>query len=274
MIRPHPGSDGVDATLDPSDDSAVALAQRRYYRDTADRYDDWHTAVPDEHYVALRHIAAYLQWIGARTVLDTGCGTGRAMRYLREALPGVEVFGNDPSAALLRVASERHGVPAESLTCAPSDPLPYADGSFDAVIETGVLHHVARPDVVVSEMLRVARQAVFLSDDNIYGVGPLASRVAKLGLRRAGLLDAVNGLRRRHRGGWYYSERDGIAWSYSVFDSRAALRDACASVVVVPTSPGAAPWVPVLQSAHCLLCGFKAPLPDRAAGNGYAGSSS
>jgi len=271
MIHPRAGSHGVDLTRD---DRVATLAQRRYYRQTAERYDDQHTAREDEHYVALRHIAAYLHWIGAHTVLDTGCGTGRAMRYLRDALPGVEVFGNDPSAELLRVAGERHGVPAESLTCARSDPLPFADGSFDAVIETGVLHHVPRPDVVVAEMLRVARRAVFLSDANIYGVGPLTSRVAKLGLRRVGLLDAVNGLRRRHRGGWYYTEGDGVAWSYSVFDSRAALLDACASVVVVPTSPAPAPWVPVLQSPHCLLCGFRAPLPDRAVAAAYAGSSS
>lgn len=276
MIRPRSGSDAVDVRLATREDGDPVLAQRRYYRRTADDYDDRHTAAADEHYLALRHIAAYLQWIGARTVLDTGCGTGRAMRYLRDALPGVQVFGNDPSAELLRVASERHGLAPESLTCASSDPLPFADASFDAVIETGVLHHVARPDIVVAEMLRVARRAVFLSDDNIYGVGSLTSRLAKLGLRRAGLLDGVQALRRRHRGGWYYSEGDGIAWSYSVFDSRAALRAACASVVVVPTSPGAAPWVPVLQSAHCLLCGFKSPLPDRAPAPvaDYAGSSS
>ncbi len=273
MNRPRPGFHGVDVTLDGPDDPAATVAQRRYYRQTAEHYDERHTGREDEHYVALRHVAAYLQWIGARTVLDTGCGTGRAMRYLRDALPGVQVFGNDPSAELLAVATERYGVPARSLTCARSDPLPFADGAFDAVIETGMLHHVARPDVVVAEMLRVARKAVFLSDDNIYGVGPLASRVAKLGLRRVGLLDAVNSLRRRHRGGWYYSEADGIAWSYSVFDSRAALLAACASVVVVPTAPDPAPWLPLLQSTHCLLCGFKAPLPDRAGAAGYGDSS-
>jgi SAM-dependent methyltransferase len=238
------------------------LAQQGYYRRMADRYDELHTSSEDEHYVALRHVAAYLQWIGARTVLDTGCGTGRAMRFLHEALPEVHVHGNDPSAELLEIASERHGLPAESLTCAPSDPLPFADASFDAVIATGMLHHVPQPDVVVAEMLRVARLAVFISDDNIYGAGPLANRLAKLGLRRVGLLGVVNTLRRRGRA-WYYNDTDGIAWSYSVFDSYNTLRDVCAAVVVLPTSPGPAPRLPILQSAHCLLCGFRQPLPDR-----------
>lgn len=242
---------------------AAAQAQRRYYGETADRYDDWHTTGHDEHYVALRHIAAYLQWIGARSVLDTGCGTGRAMRFLADALPGIEIHGNDPSAELLEVARERHGVPPGALTRASSDPLPFADGAFDAVIETGVLHHVPRPDAVVAEMLRVARLAVFISDNNVYGHGSLPSRMAKLGLSRLGLLSSVNRLR-RHGRSWYYSELDGVAWSYSVFDSRPALREACESVLVLPTAPDPAAAMPVLQSTHCLLCGFKGPLPERA----------
>jgi SAM-dependent methyltransferase len=241
----------------------VTESQADYYRRIAERYDELHTIREDEHYVALRHIAAYLQWIGASTVLDTGCGTGRAIRYLGRALPDLRVQGNDPSPDLLSVATERYGIPRGDLRCVPSERLPYPDRSFDAVIETGVLHHVPKPELVVSEMLRVARLAVFLSDDNIYGVGSPPSRLAKLALSRLGLLAAVN---RRRRGGqpWYYTDVDGVAWSYSVFDSLGAIRARCVSVLVIPTSSGRAPLLPLLQSAHCLVCGFKEPLPDRA----------
>ncbi len=254
--------DAATRTLDR--DGAAILAQRRYYGATADRYDDWHTAGEDEHRVALRHAAAYLQRMSARSVLDTGCGTGRAMRFLADSVPGLQVHGNDPSAELLEVAHARHGIPRAALTCSTSDALPFGDGAFDAVIETGVLHHVPRPDAIVAEMLRVARLAVFISDSNMYGHGSLLSRLVKLGLRRLGLLTSVNRLR---RGGhsWYYSERDGIAWSYSVFDSRAALRAACDSVLVLPTAPDTAAAMPLLESSHCLLCGFKLALPERAA---------
>jgi SAM-dependent methyltransferase len=240
-----------------------AAPQADYYRRTAERYDELHTVREDEHSAALRHIAAYLHWIGAHTALDTGCGTGRAIRFLRSALPHMHVCGNDPSPDLLSVAVERYGVPAADLRCAASERLPYPDGSFDAVIETGMLHHVPRPELVVAEMLRVARLAVFISDDNTYGVGSATRRLAKLALHRAGLLEGVN---RRRRGGraWQYSEGDGITWSYSVFDSLPQIQKACASVIVIPTAPEPAPLLPLLQSSHCLVCGFKRALPDLA----------
>lgn len=234
---------------------------RDYYARTAARYDGWHTLEHDEHHVALRHVLRYLEWIGAESVLDTGCGTGRALRAIREALPAVSVRGNDPSPELLRVASEEHGVPAGLLDCVPSERLPYADGAFDAVVETGVLHHVPDPSRVVAEMLRVARKAVFLSDSNVYGQGSLPARLAKLGLARAGLLRPVNRLRRGGRD-WHWSEADGVAYSYSVYDSLPQLEAACAQVLAIPTLGGPlATRSPLLGASHVLLCAFKAPLP-------------
>ncbi len=47
--------------------------------------------------------------------------------------------------------------------------LPFKDDGFDAVVESSVLRHVSDPKAVVSEMIRVARKAVFLVDSNIFG---------------------------------------------------------------------------------------------------------
>jgi ubiquinone/menaquinone biosynthesis C-methylase UbiE len=55
--------------------------QLRYYEETASRYDAMHVSENDEHAIALRYVAMYLEWLGAESILDTGCGTGRAMRY-------------------------------------------------------------------------------------------------------------------------------------------------------------------------------------------------
>ncbi len=170
--------------------------QRAYYAATAERYEADHMHDGDEHDLALRHIAFYLEWISARSVLDTGCGTGRALRFLREALPNASVRGNDPSPELLAIAVRDHGVPAEVLDCCSSDRLPYEDSSFDAVVATGVLHHVADPGKVVAEMLRVARLAVFISDSNIYGQGGRISSLVKRLLASAHLLRPVNWVRR------------------------------------------------------------------------------
>jgi len=213
-----------------------AKRQRAYYADTAEWYDARHVQDGDEHYFALRHIAFYLKWIDARSVLDTGCGTGRALRFLRESLPHASIRGNDPSDELLGIAMRDHGVPADALDCCQSERLPYADASFDAVVATGVLHHVAEPEKVVAEMLRVARFAVFISDSNIYGQGGRVARRVKRVLASAHLLRSFNWAR---RGGhnWFYSPGDGIAYSYSVYDSIPQLRKYCPSILVIPTHP-------------------------------------
>lgn len=236
-------------------------AQRDYYAQTASDYDSMHEK--GEHYDALRHVAIYMRAIGARSLLDTGCGTGMAMLYLQEQIEGLQARGNDPSAALLRVATERHGIPSEQLDCVGSERLPYANDAFDAVVETGMLHHTPEPQRVVAEMLRVARKAVFISDSNIYGQqgSSVGARALKLALARAGLLRP---LLRRMRGGhdWYFNDADGVAWSYSVFDSYPVVRASCAEVMVVPTGSkrGLADACPILFASHCLIAGFKSPV--------------
>jgi len=226
--------------------------QRAYYARTASQYNDMHVDDVDEHGLALHHIAGYLKIIQAESVLDTGCGTGRAMHFLRDRFPEMHFRGNDPSAELLAAS----GLPSDLIDCVGSEQLPYPDRSFDAVVETGVLHHVAEPERVVAEMLRVARKAVFLSDTNIYGAGHPAARVIKLALSTVGLLDTVNRLRRRGKR-WYYSDGDGVAYSYSVFDSYRQLARTCDRVIAIPlTGTGR---VALLGSPHVLLCGFMSP---------------
>jgi 2-polyprenyl-3-methyl-5-hydroxy-6-metoxy-1,4-benzoquinol methylase len=243
-------------------EQAVAR-QRSYYAATARDYDEMHGFA--EHRLALWHVASFVRGLSARTLLDTGCGSGLAMRYMRDAVPELDVRGNDPSAELLEVATERFGIPADRLDQADSTNLPYADGEFDVVVETAVLHHVPDPSLVIAEMLRVARQAIFISDANAYALGSPIARVAKVALARVGLLDAINRLR---RGGtdWYYTEGDGVAWTYSVYDGLDQIRSSCSEVIVIPTQinePRSASW-PLLFSPHMLVAGFKKELPGSA----------
>jgi ubiquinone/menaquinone biosynthesis C-methylase UbiE len=234
-------------------------AQRDYYRRTAAGYDAMRECEA-EHANALGHIVRYLTRIDARTVLDTGCGTGRAMRFVARELPHLAVRGNDPSPDLLRVATHDHAIASFALDCASSESLPYRDAAFDAVIATGVMHHVPHPDAVVAEMLRVARKAVFISDSNFFGRGPVPARLLKLVLARARLLRPIN---RWRRGGhdWFVSEGDGVVWSYSVYDSLPKIAAACAETAVISTAPPGVTGSPLLRSTHCLLAGFKQALP-------------
>jgi lipoyl(octanoyl) transferase len=71
-------------------------------------------------------------------VLDSGCGGGYAVDILRDA--GLDAWGVDLSA--LRRWQWRERAARDRLACADSLRLPFADGSFDAVLCSGVLEHV------------------------------------------------------------------------------------------------------------------------------------
>ena len=130
-----------------------------------------------------------------------------------------------------------NGVPREILLDGDGSKLNFADGAFDLVCEFAVLHHVKRPDVMVREMLRVARRAVFISDCNNFGQGSPFSRTVKQLLRAMRLWPVANWLK-SGRKGYYISEGDGLFYSYSVFDAYPILREQCDLIHIVNTSAG------------------------------------
>jgi SAM-dependent methyltransferase len=230
----------------------------KYYAATAEHYDEAHRGSHDRaHEEALGWISRLLPGLGIQSILDTGCGTGRGIEYFLSHHPDVQVRGNDPSLDMLRVAVERRGVPADLVDCAGSTPLPYPDNAFDATMALGVLHHVPNPDLVVREMLRVSRRAVFLSDRNRFGSGPPAWRLMKRILWKAGAWQPL--FRLKHGGhDWFFSEGDGVAFSYSVFDSTETLSRAGCRLLVLPTDgPASAFSSPLFLARHALVCAIK-----------------
>jgi ubiquinone/menaquinone biosynthesis C-methylase UbiE len=90
----------------------------------------------------------------AGSILDVGCGTG-ALLALAHA-NGLECFGIDTSLGMLGQAKRK--MPRVNLHKASFYAIPYADKSFDYVVETNAVSGVgidARR--VVSEMVRVCR---------------------------------------------------------------------------------------------------------------------
>jgi ubiquinone/menaquinone biosynthesis C-methylase UbiE len=189
--------------------------QRDYYARTAQHYDHAHTE--PEHLVALHLLAAFIDLVGVKSVLDVGAGTGRAMRFLRERCPGVTVKGIEPVAAL-REQGYRNGIPEADLVDGDGSRLPFADGAFDLVCEFAVLHHVPKPAVVVDEMNRVAKRGVAISDANFMGQGSLPLRMIKTALFQFGLWPIANWLKTKGKG-YTISDGDGLAYSYSVYQN-------------------------------------------------------
>lgn len=231
--------------------------QLEYYQNTASNYTTQHIHEDDEHNTALRVIRSLCSDLSVTSILDTGCGTGRGVNYFRTHFPDCQVKGNDISPDLLKICAEKYQIPSEDLICCSSYELPFADNSFDIVTEFGILHHVAEPNRIVSEMLRVARKAIFISDGNRFGQGRLSSRLMKLSFYKMGLWWPLRWLA---NGGkrWSYSEGDGVYYSYSVFDNFKVVESSCSTVFAIPTRPvqGAA-LSPLLFAPNVLLCGFK-----------------
>lgn len=246
----------------------AAARQAAYYTETAAHYDDVHLAHDVENERAIEDIVGLIAGLEVTSVLDVGAGTGRALRRLSELRPDLETFGVEPVDALLQQADPEL---SRGLVRGSALALPYGDASIDIVMETAVLHHVADPATAVREMCRVARKGVFLADANRFGQGRPLARVAKLALYRAGLWGPLVQLRTRGRG-WFWSEGDGLFYSYSVYDSFDAVAEWADRTIVIGTADGVRPrsWFhPLLTSPHALLAGLRTepPVPGRARGS-------
>src|SRR2546421_7432258 len=113
--------------------------------------------------VAARH--EYLELLGVapgERALDLGCGSGVVTRELaKRVAPNGRVVGCDSSEALLDVARKyaRDAGLEKVIEFRAADcrELPFADGSFDAVIAATVLAHVPGVERALREMVRVTR---------------------------------------------------------------------------------------------------------------------
>jgi SAM-dependent methyltransferase len=85
-------------------------------------------------------------------VLDIGCGTGDALRYLTGF---TSYLGLDTDARAIRFANEQHGTVARAtFRCAPCTDRELAEVRPTHVIMSGLLHHLADAEAV--ELLRLA----------------------------------------------------------------------------------------------------------------------
>ena len=233
--------------------------QREYYTETAARYDSMHANEGTGDASLNQFILAMLRMENVKSLLDVGSATGRGLTDFAEGLPGALVCGVEPVAALLAKAQEAGVLQYVPLVRGTGESLPFADGSFDAVCEFSILHHVPNPSKVVSEMLRVARKMIVITDCNRFGQGALSARWFKLFLYKLGLWGAFNYLRTKGKH-YQISDGDGLFYSYSVYDSYELIADWAERIVLVPSGPTKSKsWLhPLLTAEGLILIGFRA----------------
>jgi ubiquinone/menaquinone biosynthesis C-methylase UbiE len=207
--------------------------QRAYYAATADRYDDMHVREYDEHGLALRFLISTMEHIGIRSVLDIGCGTGRGLGKIKEALPEVRVLGIEPSPELREIGYSK-GLSKVELIDGDAMNLKFENDSFDLVCEFGALHHIPNPSRAVAEMLRVGRKGVFISDSNNFGQGSKLSRLVKQTINAVGLWPIADLIKTEGKR-YTISEGDGLSYSYSVFNDYRQIAKNCETVHMLNT---------------------------------------
>lgn len=210
--------------------------QRRYYAETAHRYDAMHVTEQDEHFFALSFMVAALDYLHVRSILDIGSGTGRAIRYIKRHRPEIRIVGVEPVRELREVGYS-HGLSEEELVDGDATRLQFGVKEFDLVCEFGALHHIRRPSHAVSEMLRVANKAIFISDSNNFGHGSREMRLIKQMINFLGLWKMADRIKTKGKG-FTVSEGDGIAYSYSVFNNYNQIKSGCSRVHILNTSEG------------------------------------
>ena len=210
--------------------------QRSYYAETAEKYDQLHVHEKDTHYFALSFMSAAINFLDIQSIPEVGSGTGRTIAYINKHHPSITIKGIEPVKELREIAYSK-GIHESDLIEGDGLQLQFNDQSFDLVCCFGVLHHIRTPNIVISEMLRVSKKAIFISDGNNFGQGSLLVRSLKQGLNLIGLWPLVNFIKTGGRG-YAISEGDGLAYSYSVFNNYNQIRQSCKSLHIINTSNG------------------------------------
>lgn len=140
------------------------------------RAADWDARFPDD---GPAYQAAVTE-LGLRPgshVLDAGCGTGRALPALREAVgPSGVVLGADLTPAMLEAAKQAGRDHDGQLLLADVAHLPLRTGSLDAVFGAGLIAHLPDPAENLRELRRVVRPGGLLALFHPIGRAALAAR--------------------------------------------------------------------------------------------------
>ena len=210
--------------------------QQQYYADTAKKYNEMHLNERSEHYLALCFMLSCLEYFEIQTILDIGSGTGRTVISTKKKRPDVKIIGLEPVKELREIGYSQ-GLSKDELIEGDVTHLAFNSDQFDLVCAFGVLHHIRNSEKAVSEMLRVSRKAIFISDSNNFGQGSSLTRSIKQLINAFGVWSIANLIKTKGKG-YTISEGDGLFYSYSVFNNYRQIKQKCAQVHLLNTRGG------------------------------------
>jgi ubiquinone/menaquinone biosynthesis C-methylase UbiE len=109
--------------------------------------------------------------------IDVGCGTGRALPPLREAVGAAgAVIGVDLTPEMLAAAGPRSTTAKAALILADARALPFATASVDAIFAAGLVNHLPDRAAGLRELARVTRPGGLLVLFHPTGRAALAAR--------------------------------------------------------------------------------------------------
>jgi SAM-dependent methyltransferase len=133
--------------------SRFVATQRAHYRDANARHYAWQTGAPWFAATEARLVAGVRARPGER-VLEIGCGEGGNLHHVGESAPGARLYGVDFSPAKAEFAHQATGAHTAAADAAR---LPFAGGSFDAVLIRDLLHHLPDRTAALREAYRVLK---------------------------------------------------------------------------------------------------------------------
>jgi SAM-dependent methyltransferase len=133
----------------------------------------WDQRFPDDGDAFAAAVAA----LGLRfgdVAVDVGCGTGRALGYLRDAVGDAgAVIGVDVTPEMLQHATARHAGP---VVLGDARRLPLRDGGVTAVLAAGLVPHLPDPGAGLAELARVTSSGGRIGVFHPIGRAALAAR--------------------------------------------------------------------------------------------------
>src|SRR3984957_18182706 len=124
--------------------------------------------------------ARYVAEAGIRrgaVAIDVGCGTGRALPPLREAVgPDGSVIAVDLHPERLAAARPKSSAAGAAVILADARALPFADASADAIFAAGLVYHLPDTEAGLRELARVTRAGGLLVLFHPSGRAALAAR--------------------------------------------------------------------------------------------------